>query len=275
MNTNSLFDISNRVVVVTGATGVLAGGIARYLLTQGATVIMLGRRADAVAALVADCKKSDPAAKAFGCVCNVLDRAGLEKAAAEILAAHGRIDALVNGAGGNMPGAMVNPGASVFDLNLDEYNKVLDLNLRGTLLPTLIFGRSMAARKSGCVVNFSSMAATQAISRGIGYSNAKGAVDNLTRWLAMQLAKESGGGIRVNAIAPGFFVSNQNRALLLNPDGTPTERGRQVIAKTPMARFGETDEVNGCIHYLISDAAKFVTGTILPVDGGFSSFSGV
>ncbi len=271
---NQLFDLENKVIVVTGAAGVLAGGTVRYLLSQGAKLVMLDLRPEAVEQAVAECKK-EISPNVSGYACSVLDKQMLDDIYGKIMVEHGRIDVLINGAGGNMAGAMVNPDQTIFDLQIDQYEKVLDLNLKGTLLPTITFARAMAAQKNGCVVNFSSMAAGQAISRGIGYSNAKGAIDNLTRWLAMELAQKFGSGLRVNAIAPGFFVSNQNRALLVNPDGTFTARGRQVIAKTPMGRFGEQDEVFGCIHYLISDAAKFVTGAIIPVDGGFSSFSGV
>ncbi|MBS1369020.1 MAG: SDR family oxidoreductase [Lentisphaeria bacterium] len=271
---NTLFDIEGKIVVVTGALGVLAGGTARYLLGQGAKVVLLARRADALQEAVEEAKRTvSPAVS--GCVCDVLNQPDLDRARDRILREHGRIDVLINGAGGNLPGAMVQPGQTVFDLDLQEYDKVIELNLKGSVMPTLTFARAMAERKSGCIVNFSSMASSQAITRGIGYSNAKSAIENFTRWMAMQLAREFGPGLRVNAIAPGFFVSNQNRALLLNPDGSCTERGKQVIAKTPMGRFGETDEICGCIHFLISDAAKFVTGTVVPVDGGFSSFSGV
>ncbi len=271
---NALFDIEGKVIVVTGAAGVLAGGTARYLLSQGAKLVLLDLRQEAVEQAVAECKK-EISPLVSGYACSVLDQAGLDEAYAKVMAEHGRVDVLINGAGGNMPGATIAPNQTVFDLKIEDYTKVLDLNLKGTVMPTITFARAMAAQKSGCVVNFSSMSATQAITRVLGYSNAKGAIDNFTRWMATELGQKFGGGIRVNAIAPGFFVSNQNRALLLNPDGTYTARGNQVIAKTPMGRFGEQDEVYGCIHYLISDAAKFVTGAVVPVDGGFSAFSGV
>jgi NAD(P)-dependent dehydrogenase (short-subunit alcohol dehydrogenase family) len=271
---NSLFNIEDKVIVVTGATGVLAGGTARYLLAQGAKLVMLGLRQEAVEQVVEECRR-DISVMVSGYCCNVLEQNTLEQVYEKIMAEHGRIDVLINGAGGNLPGAMINPDQTIFDLNLDEYGKVLDLNLKGTLLPSITFAKAMTEQKKGCIVNFSSMAASQATSRGIGYSNAKGAIDNLTRWLATELAHKFGNGLRVNAIAPGFFISKQNRALLINPDGTFTPRALQVIAKTPMGRFGEEDEVHGCIHYLISDAAKFVTGAVIPVDGGFSAFSGV
>lgn len=271
---SSLFSIEGKVIAVTGAAGVLAGGTAKYLLAQGATLVMLDLFQEKVDTLVAECK-NNISTKVSGYACNVLDKSAIEGVYDKIMAEHGRVDVLINGAGGNMPGATIGPDQSVFDLNIDDYDKVLALNLKGTVLPTIVFARAMAAQKSGCVVNFSSMSATQALTRVLGYSNAKGAVDNFTRWMAVELAQKFGGGIRVNAIAPGFFVSHQNRALLLNQDGSYTARGQQVINKTPMGRFGEQDEVYGCIHYLISDAAKFVTGTIIPVDGGFSAYTGV
>ena len=247
---NSLFDLEDRVIVVTGAAGVLAGGTARYLLEQGAKVVMLDLKQEVVDQIVADAKATI-SPKVSGYACNVLDRAMIESVYEKVMAEHGRVDALVNGAGGNMAGAMVNP---------DQ---------------TIVFVKAMVQQKKGAIVNFSSMAAKQAISRGIGYSNAKGAIDNLTRWLAMEFGMKFGEGLRVNAIAPGFFLGKQNRALLVNEDGSYTPRGKQVVAKTPMGRFGDQSEVYGCIHYLLSDAASFVTGAIIPVDGGFSSFSGI
>ncbi|MBR2962763.1 MAG: SDR family oxidoreductase [Lentisphaeria bacterium] len=271
---NSLFDLEDRVIVVTGAAGVLAGGTARYLLEQGAKVVMLDLKQEVVDQIVADAKATI-FPKVSGYACNVLDRAMIESVYEKVMAEHGRVDALVNGAGGNMAGAMVNPDQTIFDLQFDQYEKVLDLNLKGTLLPTIVFVKAMVQQKKGAIVNFSSMAAKQAISRGIGYSNAKGAIDNLTRWLAMEFGMKFGEGLRVNAIAPGFFLGKQNRALLVNEDGSYTPRGKQVVAKTPMGRFGDQSEVYGCIHYLLSDAASFVTGAIIPVDGGFSSFSGI
>jgi NAD(P)-dependent dehydrogenase (short-subunit alcohol dehydrogenase family) len=158
---------------------------------------------------------------------------------------------------------------------MEDYSKVLDLNLKGTVMPTMTFAKAFKAQGNGCVVNFSSMSAAQCLTRVLGYSNAKAAIDNFTKWMATEMAKKYGDGIRVVALAPGFFVSHQNRALLINEDGTYTKRGQQVINKTPFGRFGEADEVFGTIHYLISDAAKFVTGVIVPVDGGFSAYTGV
>lgn len=270
----SLFDIQDKVIIVTGAAGVLAGCTTRYMLSQGAHVVLLDLNQDKVDSLVNE-YRSTISDKVSGYACNVLDREMLEGVYEKIMADRGRIDVLINGAGGNMAGAMIKPDQTIFDLNLEQYGKVLDLNLKGTLYPSITFVKAMVQQKAGVIVNFSSMAAFQAISQGIGYSNAKGAINNLTRWLACEFGRTYGQSIRVNAIAPGFFIGNQNRALLCNPDGTYTARGNAVIKRTPMGRFGTEDEVCGCIHYLICDASKFVTGAIIPVDGGFSAFSGI
>jgi NAD(P)-dependent dehydrogenase (short-subunit alcohol dehydrogenase family) len=269
----NLFDVSDKVIAVTGATGVLAGGTAKYLQRQGARVIYLGRNPDKIDQAVSEAKQISD--KCCGYACNVLDQAALDSVYEKIMADLGRIDVLINGAGGNMPGATIGSDQDVFDLNIEDYSKVLDLNLKGTVMPTMTFAKAFKAQKSGCVVNFSSMSAAQCLTRVLGYSNAKAAIDNFTKWMATEMAMKYGDKVRVCALAPGFFVSNQNRALLINDDGTYTVRGQQVINKTPFARFGEPDEVCGTIHYFISDAAKFVTGVIIPVDGGFSAYTGV
>ncbi|MCF7847585.1 MAG: SDR family oxidoreductase [Kiritimatiellales bacterium] len=269
----NLFDINDKVIAVTGAVGVLAGGTAKYLQQQGAFVVYLDLFQDKVDETVADAKAISD--KCCGFACNVLDQAALDEVYDKIMATCGRIDVLINGAGGNMPGATIGPDQDVFDLKMEDYSKVLDLNLKGTVMPTMTFAKAFKAQGSGCVVNFSSMSAPQALTRVLGYSNAKAAIDNFTRWMATEMALKYGDKIRVNAIAPGFFISHQNRALLTNEDGSFTERGQQVINNTPFRRFGEQEEVYGTIHYLISDAASFVTGTVAPVDGGFSCFSGV
>jgi NAD(P)-dependent dehydrogenase (short-subunit alcohol dehydrogenase family) len=210
-----------------------------------------------------------------GYVCDVLDQDALDAVYEKIVCDFGRVDVLINGAGGNMPGATIGPDKDVFDLKIDDYSKVLDLNLKGSVMPTMTFAKAFKEQGSGSVINFSSMSSTQAITRVLGYSNAKAAIDNFTKWMATEMALKYGDGIRVNAIAPGFFIGNQNRALLINEDGSYTERGQKVINQTPFKRFGEQHEVYGTIHYLISDAAAFVTGVVVPVDGGFSAFSGV
>jgi NAD(P)-dependent dehydrogenase (short-subunit alcohol dehydrogenase family) len=270
---SSLFDITGKVIAVTGATGVLAGGTANYLQQQGATVIYLGRSQDRVDAAVDAATTISDACRGY--VCDVLDQDALDAVYEKIVCDFGRVDVLINGAGGNMPGATIGPDKDVFDLKIDDYSKVLDLNLKGSVMPTMTFAKAFKEQGSGSVINFSSMASTQAITRVLGYSNAKAAIDNFTKWMATEMALKYGDGIRVNAIAPGFFIGNQNRALLINEDGSYTERGQKVINQTPFKRFGEQHEVYGTIHYLISDAAAFVTGVVVPVDGGFSAFSGV
>ncbi len=269
----NLFSIDGKVVVVTGAAGVLAGGTAQYLQRQGAHVVYLDLSQDRVDAQVAEARRISD--KCCGFACNVLDQATLEATFSKVMESCGRVDALINGAGGNMPGATIGPDQDVFDLKMEDYSKVLDLNLKGTVMPTLVFAKAFKEQGHGCVVNFSSMSATQALTRVLGYSNAKAAIDNFTKWMATEMALKYGDKVRVNAIAPGFFVSHQNRALLINPDGSYTARGQQVINKTPFRRFGRQEEVYGTIHWLLSDAAAFVTGVVVPVDGGFSAFTGV
>lgn len=269
---DSAFDLSGRVAVVTGGYGVLGGSIADGLAAAGAKVALLGRRPTAAA------EKAEQL-KARGCdamplVADVLDGDQLKAARDQLLRAWGHVDILVNAAGGNVQRARTDT-TSVFDLPLDAFDEVVRLNLHGTVLPTLAFGEAMAARRSGAVVNISSMAATQAISGVMGYSVAKAAIENFTRWMAVEVARKFGDRVRVNAIAPGFFVADQNRGVLVNPDGSYTDRARTIIARTPMGRFGSPAELNGAVQWLCSDAAAFVTGVVIPIDGGFSAFSGV
>ena len=273
MSSPSLFDISQRVIVVTGATGVLAGSAARYFASQGARVIFLGRDQAKLDRALQETKGLP--GETLGFSCDVLDVPGLERVRDEVVSRFGRIDALVNAAGGNQPGATITPTQTLLDLDLTAYRQVVALNLDGTVVPSFVFAKAFATQKQGIVINFSSMASTQAITRVIGYSAAKAAVENFTKWLAVEFANKFGGGLRVNAISPGFFVADQNRRLLLNEDGTPTARGQAVLSKTPFKRFGTAPELHGALHFLLSDASAFVTGTVLPVDGGFSCFSGV
>lgn len=273
MSPAPLFDLTQRVVVITGATGVLAGSAAHYLASQGARVVLLARDQSKIDRGI-DAAKGLPG-ETIGFSCDVLDRAGLERVRDAVVARFGRVDALVNAAGGNQPGATIPPDKTILDLDLGAYRQVLGLNLDGTVLPSLVFAKAFAEQKHGNIINYSSMAATQAITRVVGYSNAKAAVDNFTKWLAVEFAVKFGNKLRVNAIAPGFFIADQNRRLLLNEDGTPTARGQAVLTKTPFKRFGEAAELHGALHFLLSDASAFVTGTVLAVDGGFSCFSGV
>jgi NAD(P)-dependent dehydrogenase (short-subunit alcohol dehydrogenase family) len=269
----NLFEITGKVVVVTGATGILAGGTAKYLQQQGAKVVYVGRNQEKVDAVLEEGRKISD--HCLGVTTDVLDENGLTAGYEKVMNQFGRVDALINGAGGNMPGATIGPDKEIFDLDIEDYGRVMDLNLKGSVLPTLTFAKAFKEQGNGSVINFSSMSSGQALTRVLGYSNAKAAIDNFTRWMATEMALKYGDGVRVNAVAPGFFISNQNRALLLNEDGTFTERGQQVINKTPFRRFGEQEEIYGTIHYLLSDAASFVTGTVAAVDGGFSCFCGV
>jgi NAD(P)-dependent dehydrogenase (short-subunit alcohol dehydrogenase family) len=270
-----LFDLTDRIFIVTGATGALAGSAADYLTAQNARVVYLGRSQEKLDAALAKCRAKSPGAQCLGLVADVLDRSALECARETVLKRWGRIDGLLNGAGGNMPGATIPPEKNFGDLDFDAFKQVVDLNLHGTVLPSLIFAPAMMDGGRGSIVNYSSVSAPRAITRVVGYSAAKGAVENFTRWLAVDMARRTNGKVRVNAILPGFFIGEQNRRLLTNEDGSLTERGQLVIRNTPFGRFGEADELHGAIHYLLADASKFVTGTILPVDGGFVAFSGV
>lgn len=266
------FDLTGRVAVVTGGYGVLGGSIARGLARAGARVAILGRRRELAEGAAAELRELGPETMALAG--DVLDDAQLREARDELMTRWDRVDILVNAAGGNVARARTDR-VPVFGLPIDAFDEVVRLNLHGTVVPSLVFGEVMARQGSGCIINISSMASTQALSGVLGYSVAKAGIDNFTRWLASDVARQCGPGIRVNAVAPGFFISTQNRAVLVNPDGSYTERAQAVIAKTPMGRFGEPEELNGAIQWLCSDAATFVTGAIIPVDGGFSAYSGV
>jgi len=271
---NELFSITDKVTVITGAGGVLGGNIAKHFVAQGAKVIALDIRQEPLDARIAELNALGKN-KATGIVCNVLDIDSLEQTASNIVKEYGRIDVLLNIAGGHMPGATLAPDQNFYDMKVEDWQKVTNLNLNGTVYPCMVFGKVMAGQKSGSIVNVSSMAAYSAITRVPGYSVAKTGISNFTQWLASEMALKYGDGIRVNAIAPGFFIGDQNRAMLLNPDGSLNERSQKVMAKTPMKRFGDISELNGAVQFLCSNAASFVTGIVMPVDGGFSSFSGV
>ena len=268
---NDLFSVKNKVVVITGGTGVLGKAIAAYLAKEGAKVVVLGRRAEAGNAIVDEIRKEG--GEAMFLTTNVLDQAVVEQNLKDILAAYGRVDALLNAAGGNMPGATIAPTGTIFDLKPEEFQTVLNLNLTGTVIPTQVFLKAMVEQKEGCIVNFSSMAAFRPMTRVVGYAAAKAGISNFTAYMATEIATKFGEGIRVNAIAPGFFLTEQNRTLLTNPDGSYTQRGNDVIRQTPFKRFGRPEELCGTIQYLISDASKFVTGTVAVVDGGFNVFA--
>ena len=272
-NINELFSIAGKVAVITGAGGVLGGNIAQHFVQQGAKVVAIDIRQEQLDNRVAELKQYGN--DVIGIIGNVLDIASLEKVAEEVVAKWGKIDILLNIAGGNMPGATLEPDQHFYNMDISCWEKVTNLNMNGTVYPSMIFGKVMAKQKKGCIINVSSMAAYSAITRVPGYSAAKTAVANFTQWLASEMALKYGDGIRVNAIAPGFFIGDQNRRVLINPDGSLTDRSKKVLAKTPMNRFGDIKELNGAVQFLCSEAASFVTGAMLPIDGGFSAFSGV
>ena len=268
---NELFNIKGYVVVITGGTGVLGRAIAKYLALNGAKVIILGRKEEVGQEIVADIKAAGGECEFLKT--DVMNQEVVQQNCDYIVEKYGRIDTLLNAAGGNMKGATIAPDQNFFDLEAKQFQTVLDLNLTGTVIPTQVFLKPMVAQGKGSVINFSSMAAFRPMTRVCGYAAAKAGISNFTAFMATECAKKFGEGIRVNAIAPGFFITEQNRALLTNPDGTFTQRGQDVIRQTPFGRMGEPEELCGTIHYLMSDAAKFVTGTVAVVDGGFNAFA--
>ena len=265
------FSIQNQVAVVTGGAGVMCSGVCRALTEAGAKVVVLDLRLEPAEALAAELGHV-----AIGLACDVLDKQSLEAAAQKVLDTFGRVDILVNGAGGNRPGATTNPMQAFFDLPEAALRGVFDLNLMGTLLPCQVFGKSMARQKNGVILNISSMNALRPLTRIPAYSAAKAAVSNFTQWLAVHMAQEYSPLIRVNAIAPGFFLTEQNRFLLTDKaSGELSARGKAILAHTPLARFGAPVDLLGSMLWLVSPASAFVTGIVVPVDGGFSAFSGV
>ncbi len=266
------YDLTGRVAVVTGGYGVIGGGLASGLAAAGARIAILGRRRAAAEEKAEAIRKNGGDATTL--IADALDEQQVKAARDDLLKKWGRVDILINAAGGSVPRAR-NDDRSIFEVPLDAFEEVLRLNLHGTVIPSLAFGETMANQRSGSIVNISSMAAVRALSGVLGYSIAKAGIDNFTRWLAVDLAKRYGGGIRVNAVAPGFFITTQNRSVLIDADGKYTARAERVIAATPMGRFGNADELVGAVQWLCSDAASFVTGAVIPVDGGFSVFSGV
>lgn len=267
----SLFDIKDQVVVITGGTGVLGRAIGSHLAHEGAKVVLLGRRKNVGEELAEDIRKQGGHATFM--VCDVTDIEAVNLVRDEVVRLYGRVDALLNAAGGNMPGATIPPGKTLFDVQVEKFQRVLNVNLTGTLIPTQAFLKPMTEAGHGSIVNFSSMAAFRPLSRVMGYAAAKAGISNLTAFLANEVASKFSPCIRVNAIAPGFFLTDQNRSLLTTPDGELTERGNDIIRQTPFKRFGKPEELCGTIQYLISEASAFVTGTVAVVDGGFNVFA--
>jgi len=274
MNQKDIFDLRGQTAVLTGGGGVLIGAMARELAGRGVKVAIADLALPAAQAVADDIARAGGTALAVSM--NVLDKAAVAAAADTVLKAWGRVDILVNGAGGNKKEATTSPELSFFDLPADAMKFVMDLNLLGTLLPSQVFGKIMAQQKRGVIVNISSMNSFRPLTRIVGYSAAKAAINNVTQWLAVHLAQNYAPDIRVNAIAPGFFETAQNKFLLRDEKtGALTARGNQIIGHTPQGRFGNPEDLLGALVWLVSPAASFVTGVVVPVDGGFSAFSGV
>jgi NAD(P)-dependent dehydrogenase (short-subunit alcohol dehydrogenase family) len=268
-----LIDIKNKVFVFTGVTGTLGSVQAEGLAKAGAKLALLGRNQNLLSEQVDTLRQYHTDVEAYQV--DVLNKAELEATASKIVARFGTIDALINAVGGNLQGATIPDDKTIFDLSENDFDTVLNLNLKGTILPSIVFGKVMSQNGKGAIVNYSSMAVDRAITRVVGYSAAKAAMENFTRWMAVEMALKFGDGLRVNAIAPGFFIAKQNQRLLTNEDGSLTERGQKIINNTPMRRFGKPEELNGAIQFLCSESASFITGAVLPIDGGFNAFSGV
>ena len=267
----NLFDITGKVAIITGGAGVLGTSMAKYLAEQGVKGAILDRDEAKGKALAAEIKAAGN--EAMFLYTDVMDRDVLEQNCKDILKAYGKIDILVNGAGGNMGGATIPPDKTIFDIALGDFRKVVDLNLFGTVIPTLVFAKAMVDNGGGAIVNMSSESALRPLTRVVGYGAAKAAVTNFTKYMAGELAIKFGNNFRVNAMAPGFFITEQNRTLMTNPDGSYSDRAKTILAHTPYNRFGEPEELLGALHYLVSDASKFVSGTVLVIDGGFDAFS--
>ena len=267
------FSLQDKVIVVTGGTGILGAAFLDGIVAAGGAVGILGRNAE-VAQARADAI-NEAGGRAVALVADVLDEAQLQAARQQVLDTFGRLDGLVNGAGGNAPDGVLDPADDVFSMNLAGMKRVMELNVWGTVLPTQVFGPALAASGAGSIVNISSMNSKRAITKVLGYNMGKAAVDCYNQWFAVEMALRHGDRLRMNALAPGFFLTEQNRDLLTNPDGSFTDRGEKVIRNTPFRRFGHPDELRGALVWLLSDASKFVTGSMVCVDGGFSIFGGV
>jgi NAD(P)-dependent dehydrogenase (short-subunit alcohol dehydrogenase family) len=271
---NDLFNIKDRVIVITGGGGVLCSEMAKSLAAEGAKIAVLDLFEEHAQKVVDQIKSAG--GDSIAIKCNVLEKPSIVQAAEIVKKKYGRIEILINGAGGNKKEATTSPDLSFFDLSPEAIRFVFDLNFLGTLLPTQVFGKIMAEQGRGIILNISSMNALRPLTRIAAYSAAKAAISNFTQWLAVHICQNYSKDIRVNAIAPGFFLTQQNKFLLTDEKtGALTQRGQTIIDHTPMARFGSPEDLIGAVRWLISDAAKFVTGTVIPIDGGFSAYSGV
>lgn len=270
---NTVFSLQGKVIVVTGATGILGEAFINGIADAGGIVGVLGRNEKVANERVETIIKNG--GEAIALIADVTNEEDLIKAREILLSKYRKIDGLVNAAGGNMPDAVIQPGQDIFQLNMAALQQVMNLNLFGTILPTQVFGEAIKNTGSGSVVNISSVSSDHALTRVLGYSLAKSAIDSYTRWFSVELANRFGDKIRMNSIVPGFFLTEQNRRLLTNEDGSLTERGNLIIQNTPFSRFGNPDELIGALIWLLSDTSKFVTGSKVTLDGGFSAFSGV
>lgn len=271
INMDSIFNLKGKIALITGGAGVLGSNFANVLAKQGVITGIVSQSIEKANKTVEAIEQNG--GQAFAIQANVLNKEELEKAKDLIVEKYGRLDILINAAGGNMPGATISPDQAIYDMQVDDLQKVVDLNIIGTMLPTQVFSELFAKQKQGIIINISSASAQRPLTRVVGYSASKAAIDNFTQWMSVELASKYGEGIRVNAISPGFFIGEQNRALLLTPDGKLTPRGEKIIDHTPMGRFGKPEDIDGALLFLCSDMSKFVTGTIIKVDGGFSASS--
>lgn len=267
------FSLRDKVIVVTGGTGILGEAFIKGIVAAGGAVGILGRNAEVAQARAEAIQQQG--GRAVALVADVLEETELQAARQQVLDMFGRLDGLVNGAGGNAPDGVLDPAEDVFSMNLAGMKRVMELNVWGTVLPTQVFGPALAESGAGSIVNISSMNSKRAITKVLGYNMGKAAVDCYNQWFAVEMASRYGDRLRMNALAPGFFLTEQNRGLLTNPDGSFTARGEKVIRQTPFRRFGHPNELQGALVWLLSDASRFVTGSMICVDGGFSIFGGV
>ena len=270
---DSIFSLKNKTIVVTGSTGVLGASFISAIAQAGGQLVLLGRNMEVAEARAhAICEAGG---KAIAIRADVLKEDELSKACAQATSVYGSIDGLVNAAGGNLPGAVVDPSADLFSLDMEALKNVVELNLMGTVLPTQVFGKTIAASGGGSIVNISSVSASRALTRVLGYSLAKAGVEAYTKWMAVELANRYKDSIRINAMVPGFFLTEQNKQLLTTASGEFTPRAQKIIQQTPYGRLGTPSELEGGLIWLLSDASKFVSGTTITIDGAFSAFSGV
>lgn len=272
-NVKSPFSLAQKVIVITGATGVLGKHFCLAVAEAGAKVVVMGRNKERADAVVEQIKAIG--GDAIAVLADAMNEEALASARDMILEKFGTIDGLVNAAGGNIPGATISPDQNLFDAKIEDTKKAVDLNLFGTVIPTFVFGKIIAEKGKGSIVNISSLSAHRPITRVLGYTMAKAAIEGFTKWMSVELAQRYGDGVRVNAISPGVFLTEQNRTLLTNADGSYTSRAEKFINGTPFGRLGSPEELKGTLVYLLSDASAFVNGTSILVDGGFNTYCGV